>query len=66
MAQLLLAAEVAELLKVTEVRVYALARENRIPVVHIGRQVRFSRDAIEDWIACGGQGLSLDGDGRAA
>ena len=38
-------------------RLYALVREGLIPAVHCGRQIRFSREALEQWIAGGGQSL---------
>ncbi len=49
--KVLLAGEVAELLKVPVPRVYELAREGRIPHVRIGRQVRFRQEAMEAWLA---------------
>ncbi|MEX0979997.1 MAG: helix-turn-helix domain-containing protein [Gemmatimonadota bacterium] len=47
----------AERLGVRLHRVYALVRENRIPSVRIGRQVRIDPAALEEWIASGGSGL---------
>ena len=52
--KLLTAAEAADLLNVTEWRVYQLAREDRIPTVRLGRLVRFSPDAVKQWIDSGG------------
>lgn len=53
--QILLADEVAELLRVDRQRVYELARRNAIPVIRLGeRQYRFDAEAIKDWIARGG------------
>ncbi len=49
--KVLLAGEVAELLKVPVPRVYELARDGRIPHVRIGRQVRFRQEAMEAWLA---------------
>jgi excisionase family DNA binding protein len=48
--RVLVAAEVAELLKVPVPRVYELARQGQIPHVRIGRQVRFRQEAVEAWI----------------
>lgn len=49
--ELLLACEVAKLLRVEKQRVYELARTNQIPVIRIGeRQYRFSSDAIYKWL----------------
>ena len=46
----LVAVEVAELLKVPVPRIYELARQGRIPHVRIGRQVRFRQEAVEAWL----------------
>lgn len=55
---LLTAAEVSEILQVKTPSVYSLARENRLPgVVRIGRLIRFDEDAIQQYIADGGQTL---------
>lgn len=54
MEKLLMAEEVAEILNMTKDRVYSLARQNLIPHVRIGRQLRFSYRAIEEWISRGG------------
>ncbi len=48
--RVLIAVEVAELLKVPVPRIYELARQGRIPHVRIGRQVRFRQEAIETWL----------------
>jgi excisionase family DNA binding protein len=49
--QILVADEVAELLRVDKQRVYELVRTNRIPVIRLGeRQYRFSADAIYRWL----------------
>lgn len=48
------AREIAEELGVSEWRLYDAARRGLIPVVPIGRTIRFSRAAIAEWIASGG------------
>jgi excisionase family DNA binding protein len=54
--QILIAAEVAELLRIDRQRVYELARRNAIPVIRLGeRQYRFDAEAIRKWIERGGQ-----------
>lgn len=54
--QILVADEVAELLRVDRQRVYELARRNAIPVIRLGeRQYRFDADAIRQWIERGGK-----------
>jgi putative molybdopterin biosynthesis protein len=55
--RLLTAEQVAVLLQVRTARVYELAREGLIPTVRLGRQVRVSSSALENWIADGGQSL---------
>ena len=52
--RLLDAEEVAKILKVNKDRVYSLARQGVIPHVRIGRQLRFSSRALDDWISRGG------------
>ena len=53
--QILVADEVAELLRVDKQRVYELVRTNQIPVIRIGeRQYRFGAAAIEKWLSDGG------------
>jgi excisionase family DNA binding protein len=53
--QILVADEVAELLRVDRQRVYELVRRDLIPVIRIGdRQYRFDANAINQWIERGG------------
>jgi excisionase family DNA binding protein len=53
--QLLIADEVAELLRVDKQRIYELVRTNQIPVIRLGeRQYRFSAQAIEQFLQNGG------------
>lgn len=52
---ILTAVEVAQLLRVEKQRVYELVRSNAIPFIKLGdRQYRFSRQAIENFLAAGG------------
>ena len=51
---LMLATEVAPMLRVPVGRVYELARAGTLPCVRIGRQRRFSPDAIDAYIAAQG------------
>lgn len=51
---LMTADDVALWLKVPRLRVYELAREGRIPSVRLGRTMRFSRPAVERFLAEGG------------
>lgn len=57
MRRLLTAAEAAEILAVTPARVYELVRQDVLPHVRLGRQVRIDPDRLEEWIAAGGQAL---------
>lgn len=53
--QILVADEVAKLLRVEIQRVYELVRTNQIPVIRLGeRQYRFSAQAIEEFLHGGG------------
>ncbi len=62
--KLLKVEEVAEMLDCSEYRVYTLAREGIIPSVRLGRQLRFSADALNEFIATGGKGFDGPGGWR--
>lgn len=52
---ILVADEVAELLRVDRQRVYELARRGLLPVIRLGeRQYRFSKNAVTRWLEEGG------------
>lgn len=53
--KLLRASEVAEILDLSVERVYDLAREGILPTCRLGRQLRFSSNAIENFINNGGK-----------
>lgn len=56
--QILVADEVADMLRVDRQRVYELARRNAIPVIRLGeRQYRFDAEAIKEWLERGGGSL---------
>lgn len=58
--QILIADEVAEMLRVDRQRVYELARRNAIPVIRLGeRQYRFDSEAIREWMERGGSSAIL-------
>ena len=42
--------DVAQLLKVAEKTVYAMAQKNKIPAFKVGGQWRFKRQDIDHWI----------------
>ena len=53
--RILIADEIAEMLRVDRQRVYELVRRNAIPVIRVGeRQYRFDAEAIRRWIERGG------------
>ncbi len=53
--QILVADEVAKLLRVDKQRVYQMVREKSLPFILLGqRQYRFSKQAIETWLENGG------------
>ncbi len=53
--QILVADEVAEILRVDRQRVYQMVREKSLPFILLGqRQYRFSKQAIETWLENGG------------
>jgi excisionase family DNA binding protein len=52
--RLLTAKQVAPILQVTEARVYEMSRENLLPTVRMGRQVRYDEEALINWIRAGG------------
>ncbi len=53
--QILVAEEVAEILRVDRQRVYQMVREKSLPFILLGRrQYRFSKQAIDVWLENGG------------
>jgi excisionase family DNA binding protein len=61
--QILVADEVAEMLRVDRQRVYELVRKRAIPVIRLGeRQYRFDAEAIRDWMTHGGS--TAEGNGE--
>jgi len=55
--KLLTIPQVAERLQVSPQRAYEMARAGLLPAVRLGRQVRVSEEALEDWIRKGGKAL---------
>jgi len=58
---LLTAAEVAALLRMTPAWVYAETRRNRIPHMRLGRYFRYRRSTIDDWMSQLEAGTDLAG-----
>jgi excisionase family DNA binding protein len=64
--QILVADEVAEMLRVDRQRVYELVRKQAIPVIRLGeRQYRFDAEAIRDWMTRGGSTAEGKGNGES-
>jgi excisionase family DNA binding protein len=49
--RIFLAEEIAQILRVPKGRVYELARQGKLPVLRIGRQVRFREESLDVWLA---------------
>ena len=64
--RIMIAAETAKILRVKEHRVHELARLNILPHIRMGRQIRFDRQKIEEFLANGGKGLDGRGGWRKA
>lgn len=55
--RLMTAQETAKLLGVSRHRLYQMAKNGLIPSCRLGRQVKFDRTQIEEWLAKGGTAL---------
>jgi len=67
MAELMTVLEVAAYLRVTEKTIYRLLRQGKIPATKVGRQWRFEKASIEEWlhqrsVGCGANILVVDDD----
>ncbi len=49
--------EVAAYLRLNPATIYRLAKEGSLPAFRIGRQWRFSREALDDWLRTRAQPL---------
>lgn len=47
---LLTVGEVAEMLRVTKETVYRWTQRRKIPCIRLGRQIRFDRRALDQWL----------------
>lgn len=47
----------ARILDVSESRVYELIRQDILPSVRLGRQIRVDKEALDEFIKAGGQAL---------
>lgn len=42
--------DVAEYLRMSEAKIYRLAKEQRLPAVRIGKTWRFRKDLLDEWL----------------
>ena len=49
-ARVLTVHDVAEYLRLSEAKVYRMAREGRVPAFRLGKSWRFRKDLIDEWI----------------
>ncbi len=54
--------EVADYLRIPRSTVYKLVREGRIPGQKVGRQWRFHRSIVEQWLGDGSEGKRRQGE----
>jgi len=43
--------DVAEYLRMSEAKVYRLVKEQRLPVIRIGKTWRFRKDLLDEWLS---------------
>lgn len=43
--------DVAKYLRISQAKVYRLVKEQRLPVVRIGKTWRFRKDLLDDWLS---------------
>jgi len=53
----LTAEEVAEIFNVSRARIYELCRQGFLPHIKLGRQIRFNKQALEEFMRKGGKSL---------
>ncbi len=49
--ELMTLAEVAEYLRISKATTYRLVQRKQIPVTNVGRQLRFRRDRVDNWLS---------------
>ena len=42
--------DVAEYLRLSEAKIYKMAKEGHVPAIRMGKKWRFKKDLIDDWI----------------
>lgn len=57
--RLMTASQTAQILNISKPRLYDLVKRGIVPHVRLGRQVRFDKGQIEDWISRGGTPLKI-------
>jgi excisionase family DNA binding protein len=58
MPSLLKAQDVARELNITPTRAYEIGRLGILPCIRIGRQMRFSREALDAFVRAGGRAVA--------
>jgi excisionase family DNA binding protein len=54
--------EVADYLRMSEAKVYKLAKERHLPAVRIGKSWRFRKDLLDEWLSqCTETSLKVEG-----
>lgn len=54
--------EVAQYLRMSEAKVYRLAKEQQLPVVRIGKTWRFRKDLLDAWLSqCTASSMNMQG-----
>ena len=53
--QVLTIREVAQYLRLSEAKIYELARNGTIPAVRIGKSWRFQKELLMEWVRNGGE-----------
>lgn len=43
--------DVAEYLRLSEAKVYRLVKQQRLPVIRLGKTWRFRKDLLDDWLS---------------
>ena len=58
---ILTVADVAQYLRISEAKVYRLAKERRLPAIRIGKTWRFRKDLLDEWLSqCTESRLKVD------
>ena len=57
--------DVAEYLRMSEAKVYRLVKEQRLPVIRLGKTWRFRKDLLDEWLSqCAESSMKATGDSK--